>query len=178
MIWGDELWQRVAPEASQRGVTVYDYLERLTSPAQRLESLNAAVDKLAGDFGTWQLPWGEVNRFQRLTGDITQPFDDAAESLPVPFTTARWGSLASFGARAYPGTRKLYGTTGNSFLAVVEFGDKVRAWAITAGGQSGNPASPHFDDQVARYLKGELREVYFYPEQLAGHTERRYRPGE
>ena len=98
---------------------------------------------------------------------------------PVGFTSGRWGSLASFGARAYPGTKKLYGTSGNSFVAVVEFGaDSVRAIAVTAGGQSGNPASPHFNDQAQRYATGDLREVYFYPDQLKGHTERVYKPGQ
>ena len=93
------------------------------------------------------------------------------------FTSARWGSLASFGARAYQGTKKMYGTSGNSFVAVVEFGDSVRAKAVTAGGESGHPASPHFNDQAERYSKGELRDVYFYPSQLKGHIEREYRPG-
>jgi acyl-homoserine-lactone acylase len=112
-----------------------------------------------------------------LTGDIAQPFNDADASLPVPFVSSLWGSLASFGARQYPGTKKWYGTSGNSFVAVVEFGDKVRARAVTAGGESGHPESKHFDDEAARYASGNLREVYFYPEQLHGHTERTYHPG-
>jgi acyl-homoserine-lactone acylase len=96
----------------------------------------------------------------------------------VPFTSSRWGSLASFGARPYPGTRKWYGTSGNSFVAAVEFGDSVTARAITAGGESGHPGSPHFKDEVERYASGNLRPVYFYPSQLKGHTERVYRPGD
>jgi acyl-homoserine-lactone acylase len=72
----------------------------------------------------------------------------------------------------------MYGTSGNSFVAVVEFGDSVRARAVTAGGESGNPASSHFNDQAERYSKGDLRDVYFYPSQLKGHSERAYRPGE
>ena len=143
----------------------------------RPAALAAAVQKLSADFGTWRTPWGDINRFQRLTGDIVHPFDDAGASLPVGFPSARWGSLASFGARAYPQTKKWYGTSGNSFVAVVEFGDRVRARAVSAGGQSGDPASPHFNDQAQRYATGNLRDVYFYPEDLEGHIERRYRPG-
>lgn len=97
--------------------------------------------------------------------------------MPVPFASARWGSLASFGARAYPGTRRWYGTGGNSFVAIVEFGPRLRAWAVTAGGESGNPASPHFNDQAGRYASGDLRPVYFYREDLEGHIERSYHPG-
>ncbi len=104
----------------------------------------------------------------------SSPFSDAAPSIPVAFPSARWGSLASFGAKAYPGTKRWYGTSGNSFVAVVEFGDRVRARAVTAGGESGDPRASHFNDQAERYATGNLREVYFYPDQLAGHTERTY----
>ncbi len=148
------------------------------TPPELLQALSAASDRLQADFGTWKTTWGEINRYQRLTGDIVQPFSDAGPSIPVGFTSARWGSLASFGARTYPGTKKMYGTSGNSFVAVVEFGDRVRAKAVTAGGQSGNPKSPHFADQAERYSKGDLREVYFYREQLQGHIKREYRPGQ
>ncbi len=142
-----------------------------------VQALATASDKLTADFGTWKTPWGDINRFQRLTGDIVQPFNDAGPSIPVAFTSSQWGSLASFGARAYPNTKKWYGTSGNSFVAVVEFGDSVRARAVTAGGESGNPSSPHFNDEATRYSTGDLREVYFYKSQLKGHTERQYHPG-
>lgn len=143
-----------------------------------VEALVAASERLTTDFGTWRTPWGEINRFQRLTGDIVQPHTDAGPSIPVGFTSAIWGSLASFGAEPKKGTKKWYGTSGNSFVAVVEFGPKVHARAVTAGGESGHPESKHFNDQAERYATGDLREVYFYPQQLKGHTERMYRPGE
>jgi acyl-homoserine-lactone acylase len=95
----------------------------------------------------------------------------------VGFTSGIWGSLASFGARPYKGSKKIYGTSGNSFVAVVEFGKIVRAKAVTAGGASGNPSAPHFNDQAKRYSAGDLRDVYFYRPQLKGHTEREYQPG-
>jgi acyl-homoserine-lactone acylase len=95
----------------------------------------------------------------------------------VPFASSQWGSLASFGAKSYPGTKCYYGTSGNSFVAVVEFGPKLRAWAVTAGGESGHPDSPHFNDEAERYASGNLRPVYFYPDDLKGHVERSYIPG-
>jgi acyl-homoserine-lactone acylase len=143
-----------------------------------LQALSLAVDKLTNDFGTWKMPWGDINRYQRLTGDIVQRFNDAAPSIPVSFTSSQWGSLASFGARTYPGTKKRYGTTGNSFVAAVEFGPQVRSKAVTAGGESGDPKSQHFGDQATRYAAGALRDVYFYRSQLEGHIERQYHPGQ
>ncbi|MEO5814345.1 MAG: acylase [Gemmatimonadaceae bacterium] len=177
VFWGDELQRVAAPRAREEAVAVDTYMATRTTPEQRLQALATASDRLAADFGTWKTPWGDINRFQRLTGDIVQPFSDAGPSIPVGFTSSRWGSLASFGARAYRGTKKMYGTSGNSFLAVVEFGDSVRAKAVSAGGESGDPKSPHFNDQAERYAKGQLRDVYFYRSQLKGHTEREYHPG-
>jgi acyl-homoserine-lactone acylase len=177
VFWGTELWRRVSPEARKAGTTVYAYLATSATPRERLEALAAASDTLAADFGTWQTPWGDINRFQRINDEIEPRFDDAKPSIPVGFTSALWGSLASFGARGYPNTKKWYGTSGNSFVAVVEFGDSVRARAVTAGGESGDPASPHFDDQALRFTTGDLRPVYFYRPQLKGHTEREYHPG-
>ncbi|MGQ0641567.1 MAG: penicillin acylase family protein [Gemmatimonadaceae bacterium] len=178
VFWADTLQRSVAETASRARMNTHDYAIQRATAQQRLQSLAAASDKLAADFGTWKTPWGDINRFQRLTGDIVQPFNDSGPSIPVGFPSARWGSLASFGARAYPGTKKWYGTSGNSFVAVVEFGDSVRARAVTAGGLNSTPSSPHFNDQALRYAKGDLREVYFYPAQLKGHITREYRPGQ
>ncbi len=178
VFWGEELWTKVASDARAANLSVYAFLETRATAAQRIAALGAVTDKLTADFGTWKMPWGEVNRFQRISPAIVHQFDDTKPSIPVPFVSARWGSLASFGARRDKDTKKIYGTTGNSFLAAVEFGDRVRARAVTAGGQSGNPASPHFNDQAPRYADGNLRDVYFYPDDLAKHTERRYHPGE
>jgi acyl-homoserine-lactone acylase len=178
VFWGEALWAKVAPDAKKAGLSVYDYMATRASPADRLQALAEATDRLVQDFGTWKTPWGKINRFQRIDDAIVQRFDDAGPSIPVPFTSAQWGSLASFGAKRYPDTRKYYGSSGNSFVAVVEFGERIHARAVTAGGESGDPASKHFGDQAERYASGNLREVYFYPDQLVGHTERRYHPGD
>ncbi len=175
--FGEDAARRVVRDARMAGIAADEYIFAGANQDQLLQSLSFASDRLTADFGKWQTPWGDINRFQRLTGDIVQPFSDAGPSLPVGFVSSRWGSLASFGARAYRGTKKWYGTSGNSFVAVVEFGDSVRAKAVTAGGESGDPQSKHFNDQAQRYSTGDLRDVYFYPSQLVGHTERTYHPG-
>lgn len=168
VFWGEEL--------RRAGLRGEDYISAKVPGEQLLKALAAASDRLTSDFGKWQTPWGEINRFQRLTGDIVQPFSDAGASIPVGFTSSTWGSLASFGAHAYPGTKKWYGTSGNSFVAVVEFGEKVRALAVTAGGESGHAGSPHFNDEATRYSTGNLREVYFYRSDVKAHSEREYHP--
>jgi acyl-homoserine-lactone acylase len=176
--WGEQLGRDVKADPELEALSAYAFMETRASSQQRLGALATAVDALAADFGTWRVPWGELNRFQRLTGAIVQPFSDDAPSIPVGFTSSRWGSLAAFEARRYPNTRKRYGTSGNSFVAVVEFGEAVRAKAVTAGGLSSDPSSPHFNDQGQRYATGALRDVYFYPAQLQGHSGAPYHPGQ
>ncbi len=177
VFWGDQLMGEVRGDARRTGTDVYDYMATRSTDRQKLDALKAASDRLTSDFGSWKTPWGDINRFQRLDDSIEGHFDDSKPSIPVPFTSSRWGSLASFGARPYPNTKKWYGSSGNSFVAVVEFGDSVRAIAVTAGGESGDPSSPHFNDEAERYASGNLREVYYYRSQLDGHTERTYHPG-
>jgi len=176
--WAQNLMDTVRADAAAIGMNVYDYMVEQASDRQILSALRSAAETLESDFGSWQVPWGEINRYQRLTGDLVQDFDDAAESIAVPFASGRWGSLASFGARSYPGTKRMYGTSGNSFVAAVEFGEQVRARAITVGGLSNDPGSPHFDDQAQMYANGEFRDVLFYRADIEANLERSYQPGE
>jgi acyl-homoserine lactone acylase PvdQ len=145
---------------------------------ERLKIFEKALRQLETDFGTWNIPWGEVNRYQRITGDIYQPFDDDKPSIPIGFASGRWGALAAFGARYDNNTKRIYGTRGNSFVAVVEFGEKVKAKSILAGGQSGDPGSPHFDDQARRYANAEFRDVAYYREDVMRGAKMQYHPGE
>ncbi len=172
--WGDELEAGVRRTLPRTG-NVFAAM-RETTEQQRTTALVRAVARLQADFGGWQVPWSEVNRYQRTTSDIVQPFADNKPSLPVAFSSARWGSLASFGTKQYPGSRRWYGTSGNSFVAVVEFGPRVRALAVSSGGASGREGAPHFNDQAALYASGQMRAVYFYPEDIKGHVEKTYRP--
>jgi acyl-homoserine-lactone acylase len=178
VFWGDQLWREVGSFAQVERMNVPDYVATRVKPADKLDALAVAADRLKRDFGDWRVPWRQVNRFQRLDDSIDPHFDDTGDSTPIPFTSAQWGSLASFGAKTWPGTKRYYGTSGNSFVALVEFGPRVKAMAVMAGGQSGDPASRHFADQIGRYAEGRLRPVYFYPDELKEHVERRYRPGD
>ena len=135
------------------------------------------------DFGQWATPWGEINRFQRLSGSIAPVFDDRQPSVPVAMASSNRGALASYGtvrgeSPAGLPNKRLYGVSGNSFVAVVEFGDTVRARSLLAGGQSGDPASPHFDDQAQRYANGVFKDVAFYRHDVERRAQRSYHPGE
>ncbi|WP_353218020.1 penicillin acylase family protein [Sandarakinorhabdus sp.] len=179
MFWGEEMVKRFGPVARLDEEAIVSYLASAKVPdADRLAALDAAIVKLAGDFGGWDVPWGHINRFQRLTGNVAQVYDDKLPSTPIGFASGNWGSLASFGARQRDGAKRWYGDYGNSFVAVVRFGKNgPEARAVHAGGINSSPASPHFADQAERYRQHDFRPVYFTDVQLSGHVERTYRPG-
>ncbi|MBA4744952.1 MAG: acylase [Muricauda sp.] len=157
---------------------IYDWVNVQGDYVGQLGLFQEAVETLQKDFGTWKMPWGEVNRYQRLNGDIRQAFDDAKPSIPIGFASGRWGALAAYGARYDNNTKKIYGTRGNSFVAAVEFGDKVKAKTMLAGGQSGDPESPHFNDQAQRYADMEFKDAAYYKEDVLKRAEVTYSPGE
>ena len=179
IMWGMELGQQIADQIKD-GSGQQDIIELMlkTSAADQVKVFVSVVDQLQLDFGTWKVAWGEINRFQRLTGKINETFDDSKPSIAVASASAFWGSLASYGARKYPGTKKMYGNVGNSFVAVVEFGKKVKAKSLLAGGENSNPSSSHFNDQSVMYSKGQFKDVWFYKEDITKHAERTYHPGE
>lgn len=158
-------------------IDVVNYFGTGSPLEERLEIFSLTVKKLNEDFGTWNTQWGEINRFQRLTGDIKQPFNDSKPSIPVGMASGNWGALASFGTRGSD-TKRIYGVYGNSFVAVVEFGDKVKAKSILAGGQSGDPASPHFYDQAQRYADVQFKDVAYYKEDVEARAKSTYHPGD
>jgi acyl-homoserine lactone acylase PvdQ len=145
---------------------------------ERLDLFRRAVEEMEDRYGTWDVAWGEINRFQRLNGNINSHFDDKKESIPVGLASGYWGALAAFEVTQGEDTKKFYGVRGNSFVAVVEFGDRVKAKSLLAGGQSGNPTSPHFLDQAEMYAEAEFKEVAFYREDVEKRAESRYNPGQ
>ena len=140
--------------------------------------LVSTINDLKARFGSWKTPWGEINRFQRISSDIDNKFDDNKPSIPVGFAASSWGMLPSFVSRTFPGTKKRYGYNGNSFVCAVEFGKRVKARSILTGGESGDPSSKHFVDQAMMYSKGEFKDVLFYKEDVMKHVEKSYHPGE
>jgi acyl-homoserine-lactone acylase len=179
IFWGEALYNKLIRPMRAAGIRedYVDYLTHKASAEDRLQSLSQAVDQLTADFGSWKTPWGNINRYQRITDDIEAKFDDNAPSQPVPFDSAQWGSIASYGA-VHDHTKEWYGVSGNSIIGAIDFGPKVQAWMATVGGASGDPKSPHFKDQVDAYITGKLIPVYFYLEDIKAHTERSYHPGE
>ena len=178
--WANRLLQDVLTRIPYDNdvLATLEFLELQTTQHEKMKALAGAVKELQHDFGSWRQPWGEINRFQRISGSLDLFFDDTSASFAVPFITSNWGSLASYESKRFPGTKKLYSNGGNSFVAVVEFGKKVKARSVVTGGSSSNPSSRHFNDQAEMYAQHRFKDVLFYPEDLEGNTEKVYHPGD
>jgi acyl-homoserine lactone acylase PvdQ len=182
--WGQRLLPLIQASADQDEFEFTDqvskakYFAAKAKPEDLLLTLLATINDLQKRFGRWQVGWGQINRFQRISSDIENKFDDSKPSIPVPFASSAWGMLPSYTSRTYPGTQKRYGVNGNSFVCAVEFGKRIKAKSLLAGGNSGDENSPHFFDQGPMYSKGIFKDVLFYKEDVLKKTERKYHPGE
>jgi len=179
IFWGEAIINRNPQAAlSFDDEPVYSYFVDTVTPEERLDALGAALDRLRKDFGQWNTPWGDVSRYQRLSDDIEPTFDDERPSAPIGMTSSQWGALAAFEPQKPRRNRKLYGVSGNSFIAAVEFGPTVRAKVLSCGGESGDPASPHFTDQADLYRHGRFRDALLTREEVLAHAAARYHPGD
>lgn len=168
--WG-EAYMGLGPEERERR-------------AARVEALEAAVSRLEATWGSWRVAWGEVNRLQRNPaggpvppgGDPADLFSDDAASLPVPGVPSWAGGSFTFNARSFEGTRRRYGLSGNSYVAVVAFGDEVRAASLHTFGASGEPESPHYFDQAPLYVRGDYKPAPVTLAQVEQAAVRSYRP--
>jgi|LakMenEpi03Aug12_release.lakeMendotaPanAssembly.Ray.scaffolds.fasta_scaffold00275_20 acyl-homoserine lactone acylase PvdQ len=179
--WAAKMNTLLPPAATrEEGTEIIGRLNKAASSdgKQQLQLLSAVIDNLNKIYGFWELPWGTINRYQRLTGHFDEQYNDTKRSLAVALTSSKLGSLPAFESRSFNGTKGRYGFSGNSFIAAVEFGPRLKAKSIVTGGQSNNPASNHFTDQAPGFINGKFKEIFFYPEDVLKNKEKIYRPGE
>ena len=180
--WGDNILpaiKKTKVDAGESGFVEKTKTFAATATADQLLSpLLSVLARLQQGYGKWQVTWGEINRYQRISSDIDQQYKDDQPSIPVGYASSLWGMLPSYASKYFPGTIKRYGVNGNSFICAVEFGKKVKARSLLAGGESGDPNSKHFSDQAEMYSKGQFKDVLFYKEDVLKHAEKSYHPGE
>jgi acyl-homoserine lactone acylase PvdQ len=176
--WASKLAAKMPQARSQEQASNvignYNAMATNTSANDKLNMLQDVLKELEKNFSTWRVPWGDINRYQRTT---TGKFDDNKQSWPVGLAPGAWGALPSYASRRFD-TKKRYGTSGNSFVAAVELGKRLKAKTILVSGESFDPASKHFNDQAAGYIEGKFKDIYFYKEDVLKHAERTYKPGE
>lgn len=179
IMWAKKLEKIPLQENVSNDVT--DHFEKMAkyiSPGKKINLLEEVIKDLNAKYGKWEVAWGDINRYQRISDNITPIFDDNKLSYPVGSASSVWGCLPSFATINPTGSKYNYGVNGNSFVAAVEFGKKVKAKSILTGGEGMDPSSKHFLDQTEGYINGKFKDVLFYKEDVLKHIEKQYHPGE
>lgn len=168
----------VMDDEERRGLNRLRLLVKNISASEKIKLLKEVLNDLTKAFGTWQVAWGTVNRYQRINDDLQQKFDDNKQSFPVGLASSEWGCLPSFSGSKPLNSKYRYGVNGNSFVAAVEFGKTIKAKTIITGGEGTDPSSKHFLDQAQMYIDGKFKDVLFYKKDVLKHAERQYHPGD
>jgi len=172
-----EQWDQIGRNDSV-ATTLFVLTElRRRTVADPIAALAQVKSQLEAAWGTWQVPWGEINRLQRVhTSGTLEPYSDARSSVPIPGAPSLTGTIMTFGAREIPGQKRMYGTVGDTYVSVVEFSKHPQALSLLVFGQSSDPASPHFFDQAPLYSTQRFKPSWFTLKEVRQHRERTYRP--
>lgn len=177
--WATQLAAKIPPPTTEEeGTQLIKKYHRMVNEVpneKKLALLDASLTQLEKIYGTWELPWGDINRYQRVNPD--EKYNDNTTSIAVAQTSSKWGQLPAFESRRMEGTIKRYGFSGNSFVAAVSFGKKVEAKTIITGGQSRFSNNIHFTDQAEGYIQGNFKNIHFYKEDVLRHAVTSYNPG-
>ena len=161
---------------NQYGVANGSTISTDSIPNQKLlTTMILVLNDLKKDWGTWEVTWGSINRYQRNTAK-KDPSDNLF-SYAVPATPGFMGSTNAFVSKKGKDTKKRYGVSGNTFVAAVSFGNKLEAKSILTGGSSSNENSKHFTDQAKGYINHEYKTVHFYKSDVLKNKELSYHPG-
>ena len=174
-LWSKEIPAAKTEEATTQIIKKYEQMVTDVSDEKKLSLLNTALTQLETTYGNWEIPWGDINRYQRVNPG--ESMNDNAPSWAVGQTSSKWGSLPAFESKRYENTLKRYGYSGSSFIAAVSFGKKLEAKTIITGGQSRFSNSTHFTDQAQNYIDGNFKTIYFYKEDVLAHAVTSYKPG-
>lgn len=189
--WATKLMAAIPPpeteEAGTQSIVRFNRIVKEISNEKKLNLIDSTLMLIKSKYGdskllyeqrTWEIPWGQVNRFQRPIPNTEFPYEDERPSIAVAQTSSKFGQLPAFESASQSSiAMKRYGYSGNSFIAAVSFGKKVEAKTIITGGQSFDPTNKHFIDQAQMYIDGRFKKVHFYKEDVLAHKVTSYKPG-
>jgi acyl-homoserine-lactone acylase len=155
---GAVLFEIFADKFLARGDNIYripyDYRKPLESaigvanPAHSNADLAAAAVDCKRLYGSLDVAWGDVHRFDR--GKLDLPANGASGKYGV-FRTMQF-------ARKKGG--KLYASHGETFVCAIEFGTPQKAQCLLGYGNASQPGSKHIEDQLPLMTEKKLHPVW------------------
>lgn len=145
-----EPWNAKAPLTTPNG---------LANPEAAISALEKAAQKVSKDYGALDVPWGDVYRLRYDSIDF--PANGGPDYMGI-FRVLYFA----------PDEDKLFrANNGDSYVAIVEFSDPVRANVLLSYGNSTQPNSPHRGDQLELFSQKKLRPVWRTREQIEQNLE-------
>jgi len=142
---------------------------------EKVNALKDVIQECDSLYGNWRVQWGAINRLQRPEKGS---YNDERKSFPAGGVDDNLGTIFAFRSRQRKNTKKRYGYYGQSYVCLVEFGEKLKSKSIIPFGQSSDPESSHFFDQAKLFAKKEFKPSWYYLTEIKNNLEKVYNPGE
>jgi acyl-homoserine-lactone acylase len=131
----------------------------LADPEGAVQVLGAAATTVKFLYGALDIPWGEAARLRY--GKVDLPASGGPGLLGIfrvidlaPASEGRFQQVA-----------------GDTYIAAIEFSNPIKAKVLTTYGNATQPGSPHVGDQLALYVRNELRSVWRTRKEIEAHLE-------
>ncbi|MCY7356446.1 MAG: penicillin acylase family protein, partial [Rudanella sp.] len=134
----------------------------LKDPKQAVTLLVQSAQEVEKLYGSLDVPWGDVNRFK--AGNYDVPGNGGSGNLGI-FRTMYYARNKA--------NNKNYAVHGDTYVAIVEFGDKPRAQVLLSYGNATQPGSKHVGDQLPLLSEKKLRTAWLTKAEVMQHLEER-----
>jgi len=134
----------------------------LADPANAVKALEGVVAQFKEGGVPLDVKWGDVYRIKYNDKDLPGNGSDGSVGM---FRVA-WSNGPQDDGKSYI-------SGGDSWQSIIEFGDKVKARVLMSYGNSTQEGSPHFGDQLELFSKKEMRDCYYYREDVLKHVKKK-----
>ncbi|RLE94160.1 MAG: hypothetical protein DRN04_04475 [Thermoprotei archaeon] len=148
-------------DANSTAITIFYYWWKYyTKTGDIWESLVKAVDFIKRNYGRIEVKWGEVHVIER--GGVRLPLSGGTKGLP-----ALWMATGPVKNNI------MVCNSGSSFtMLVVLKKNNVTAYTLIPYGESEDPSSKHYMDQMFLKSRSKLKKVFFYYNEVVKYSER------
>jgi acyl-homoserine-lactone acylase len=145
-------WSEALPRTTPDG---------LADPAAAAGTLEAVAAQVQSKYGTLEVPWGVVYRI--IAPGVDLPANGGPDELGIFRTTAYQPTDGN----------RFRAVGGDSYQAIIELADPVRANVLLSYGNASQPGSPHRGDQLPLYARKEFRTAWRTRAEIEANLETR-----
>jgi penicillin G amidase len=166
-VWGHHSWEWLRREIRRPDSPWFNIGSGRDRNAVLLQALRSTVDFLIEELGPdmYDWSWGFFHKvtFQHQIGRI-KPLDQVFNRGPYP--VGGDGNTIWATASMFDRVDSSNGVVGPPFRFIADLSNLNQSHGILVPGNSGQPGSPHYDDQVEDWFKGEYHPMLYRKEDI------------